>query len=137
MDLTPHPKEAARLLKSTVEAIQADRIAAIQALSAQYGGVVILKGAGTLVMAHGQKAPCIYIEQEGLPILGTAGTGDVLSGLIGGLLAQGKSIFELDLASVCIAMQLKSMSSGSGVCWPVISFCISVGYSPRKSYDHR
>lgn len=89
--LTPHPKEAARLLKTTVEAIQADRIAAIRALSAQYGGVVVLKGAGTLLMANGTTEQLMYVEEAGLPVLGTAGTGDVLAGVIGGLLAQGCS----------------------------------------------
>lgn len=87
--LTPHPKEAARLLQSTVEAVQADRIAAIRALSAQYGGTIVLKGAGTLISHDPEKI--IAVSPEALPALGTAGTGDVLSGLIGGLWAQGLS----------------------------------------------
>jgi hydroxyethylthiazole kinase-like uncharacterized protein yjeF len=84
--LTPHPGEAARLLNQSIEDVQADRIAAAVALQQRYGGVIVLKGAGTVVVDSDGK---IFINEGGIPALSTAGSGDILAGLIGGLLAQG------------------------------------------------
>lgn len=84
--LTPHPGEAARLLKTTVSDIQGNRLKSVELLQRQYGGVCVLKGAGTLVMGPGDSVPAICMA--GNPGMATAGTGDVLSGVIGGLLAQ-------------------------------------------------
>lgn len=82
--LTPHPLEAARLLDSSVAQVQADRISAARTLAARFGSVVVLKGAGSIVArADG----CYAINGSGHPVLGTAGTGDVLAGTIGALLA--------------------------------------------------
>lgn len=84
--LTPHPGEAARLIKQTTADIQNDRLAAIQKIQQRYGGVCVLKGAGTLVLANdGMPGVC----DKGNPGMATAGMGDVLSGVIGGLIAQG------------------------------------------------
>jgi len=84
--LTPHPLEAARLLGKSTQAIQSDRIGAACRIASLYRSVVLLKGAGT-VCAHpgGDWA----IIDAGSPSLATAGTGDVLAGVIGGLIAQG------------------------------------------------
>lgn len=83
--LTPHPGEAARLLRVTTEGIQRDRIAAIQQLQQRFGGVIVLKGAGTLVLGEkGEPAVC----SAGNPGMSTAGMGDVLTGVIAGLAAQ-------------------------------------------------
>ncbi|MGQ0586098.1 MAG: NAD(P)H-hydrate dehydratase [Gammaproteobacteria bacterium] len=82
--LTPHPGEAARLLGTTTAAIQADRPAAARALCERFGGVTVLKGAGTLVQGE-ELALCPY----GNPGMAVGGMGDVLCGLIAGLLAQG------------------------------------------------
>lgn len=83
--LTPHPGEAARLLKMTRETIQEDRLSAVKGLQKKFGGVAVLKGAGTLV--DGPDAiPAICTA--GNPGMATAGMGDILSGVIGGLLAQ-------------------------------------------------
>lgn len=82
--LTPHPGEAARLLKQTAQVVQRDRTLAVQHLQQQYGGVAVLKGAGTLVA----DAQMIYHCSQGNPGMATAGMGDVLSGVIGSLLAQ-------------------------------------------------
>lgn len=79
--LTPHPGEAARLLGRSTTDIQADRYAAADALSKQSGQVVILKGARSIVAEAGTLRVCA----EGTPALGVAGTGDVLSGLVGAL----------------------------------------------------
>ncbi len=82
--ITPHPGEAARLLGSTTAAVQADRPAAARELQRRYGGVVVLKGAGTLIQGRAL-ALCPY----GNPGMAAGGMGDVLCGLIAGLMAQG------------------------------------------------
>jgi ADP-dependent NAD(P)H-hydrate dehydratase / NAD(P)H-hydrate epimerase len=86
--LTPHPAEAARLLGSETAAVQADRLGAARALHARYGAVVVLKGAGTLVAASVDGATEVSICERGNPGMATAGMGDVLTGVIAGLLAQ-------------------------------------------------
>jgi len=83
--LTPHPGEAARLLDETSSDIQQDRLKALTAIQKRYGGVCVLKGAGTLVIGP-DKAPAIC--EAGNPGMASAGMGDVLSGVIGGLVAQ-------------------------------------------------
>lgn len=84
--LTPHPGEAGRLLGRSAREVQADRIGAARALQSLTGATVVLKGAGTLIVgAEGRLA----VVDRGDPSLATAGTGDVLAGVIGGLLAQG------------------------------------------------
>jgi ADP-dependent NAD(P)H-hydrate dehydratase / NAD(P)H-hydrate epimerase len=84
--LTPHPGEAARLLDCTTADIQSDRPAAVVALAKRYGGVVVLKGAGTLVQAQGQD---LYVCDAGNPGMACGGMGDVLCGIIAALRAQG------------------------------------------------
>lgn len=87
--LTPHPGEAARLLGCTTAQVQADRLAAAQQLQQRFGGAVLLKGAGSVVVTtDGAVAICC----AGNPGMASGGMGDVLSGLLGGLLAQGLSI---------------------------------------------
>jgi NAD(P)H-hydrate epimerase len=84
--LTPHPGEAARLLGCAITEVEADRIAAAKALQKRYGGTIILKGAGTVVVTSTQD---VYISTLGNPGMASGGMGDVLSGVLGGLLAQG------------------------------------------------
>ncbi len=79
--LTPHPGEAGRLLGKSSAAVQADRYAATQAIAERAGQVVILKGARSIIGAHGALRVCA----EGTPALGVAGTGDVLSGVVAAL----------------------------------------------------
>lgn len=83
--LTPHPGEAARLLGCSVDEVQNDRFAALNALREKFGGRIVLKGAGTLVADEGGVALCPY----GNPGMAVAGMGDVLSGVAGALCAQG------------------------------------------------
>lgn len=83
--LTPHPAEAARLLNNSVEYIQNDRIHAVRQLQQTYGGTAILKGAGSLIATEKSLSIC----HAGNPGMASGGMGDVLSGVIGGLLAQG------------------------------------------------
>jgi len=85
--MTPHPGEAAKLLQITVAEVQADRFAAVQVLQQCYGGVALLKGSGTLV-ADSTKQP-IALCTSGNPGMASGGMGDVLSGVLGALLAQG------------------------------------------------
>jgi hydroxyethylthiazole kinase-like uncharacterized protein yjeF len=84
--LTPHPGEAARLLQITIAAVEQDRLTALHQLQKKYGGAVVLKGAGSLVLGpHTKPTLC----DKGNPGMATAGMGDVLSGVIAGWLAQG------------------------------------------------
>jgi NAD(P)H-hydrate epimerase len=98
--LTPHPGEAARLLNCEIAEIERDRFAAVQALQQRYGGAVILKGAGTLVADADHIVPglCDY----GNPGMAAGGMGDVLSGVLGALLAQGLSAAEAARLGVCL-----------------------------------
>lgn len=90
--LTPHPGEAARLLGCTSNEIQADRFDALQALQQRYGGVVVLKGAGSLISDGSAHPPALC--SGGNPGMATGGTGDLLTGIIGALMAQGRTLRE-------------------------------------------
>jgi NAD(P)H-hydrate epimerase len=83
--LTPHPGEAGRLLGVSAADIQRDRLAALDRLLERFDGTIVLKGAGTLVGARG-RTPGLC--ERGNPGMATAGTGDVLTGAIAGILAQ-------------------------------------------------
>lgn len=86
--LTPHAAEAARLLNTDTTAIQHDRMAAAATLAQRFNCCVVLKGAGSIcALPDGRR----YLNTSGNPGLSSAGTGDVLSGIIGALLAQGVS----------------------------------------------
>ncbi|MBK9070514.1 MAG: NAD(P)H-hydrate dehydratase [Myxococcales bacterium] len=82
--LTPHPGEAARLLDLSVAEVQADRVAAALALAARFRVTAVLKGEGT-VIAHGAR---VLVVAAHVPALATAGSGDVLAGVLASLLAQ-------------------------------------------------
>jgi NAD(P)H-hydrate epimerase len=84
--LTPHAGEAARLLGQTTQVIQNDRLESVKEITRRYGGVTVLKGAGTLVVAP-NTLPGVC--DKGNPGMASAGMGDILSGVIGGLLSQG------------------------------------------------
>jgi len=86
--MTPHPGEAARLLGCQTAEIQRDRYKAVIDLQRKYGGVMLLKGAGSLLQDPTETSLSTY----GNPGMAVAGMGDVLSGVIGGLLAQGLSL---------------------------------------------
>jgi NAD(P)H-hydrate epimerase len=86
--ITPHPGEAGRLLGIGTQEVQADRPAALAKLQETYGGTVVLKGAGSLVSAH----PVPYLCTAGNPGMGSAGMGDVLTGVIAALAGQGLDV---------------------------------------------
>ncbi len=96
--LTPHPGEASRLLGRPTSAIQADRPAAAEELALKFGAVVVLKGHHTLV-TDGRR---IYTNRTGNPGMATGGMGDVLTGIIGGLLAQGIDAFDAAVLGVAV-----------------------------------
>jgi NAD(P)H-hydrate epimerase len=83
--LTPHPGEAARLLGVSTDDIQRDRLAAVAALQERYGGVVVLKGAGSIVQVQPGDG---WLCDRGNPGMAVAGMGDVLTGVIAGIAAQ-------------------------------------------------
>lgn len=88
--LTPHPGEAARLLQCTSAEVQRDRFAAARALAERFGGVCVLKGAGTLIGA----ADAMWLCDRGNPGMASGGTGDVLTGVVASLRAQGLAALE-------------------------------------------
>ena len=96
--LTPHPGEAARLLGCTTAEVGADRFAAAAALRERFGGAVVLKGVGSLIAGDGDLALAPY----GNPGMASGGMGDVLSGVIGALLAQGLPPFRAARLGVCL-----------------------------------
>jgi len=101
--LTPHPGEAARLLNCSTKDVQANRYDAVRELQQQYGGVVVLKGAGTLICDEQQQ---IYVSRYGNPGLSTGGTGDVLTGVITSLIAQGNSLID----AACLGVMLHGIA---------------------------
>jgi len=95
--LTPHPLEAARLLGTSTARVQADRLGAAARLAARFGAVVVLKGSGTVIAAAGERP---VLNHSGNARLATAGTGDVLAGMVGARLAAGRPA----LAAACEAV---------------------------------
>jgi hydroxyethylthiazole kinase-like uncharacterized protein yjeF len=96
--ITPHPLEAARLLKTTSSDIQNNRLKSARDLAQLFNCTVVLKGSGTVIAAPGQTP---RINTTGNGKLATGGTGDVLAGLLGARLAQGMEAF----AAACTAVQ--------------------------------
>src|SRR3989441_6745034 len=97
--LTPHPGELARLTGKTAEAINADRESAARKAAKEWGAIVVLKGAHTVV-AHpdGRTSE----DPHEVPALASGGTGDVLSGIIGGLIAQGSEPYAAAVTGVYV-----------------------------------
>ena len=110
--LTPHPGEAGRLLDVSAQEIQRDRLAALDRLIERYAGTVVLKGAGTLVGGAG-RIPGLC--ERGNPGMATAGTGDVLTGAIAGILAQCRDPWAAARAGVLVhAMAGDAAARGGG-----------------------
>jgi hydroxyethylthiazole kinase-like uncharacterized protein yjeF len=98
-----YPGEAARLLGCSTAEIQQDRFAAVKALQLKYGGIVILKGAGTLI--YDGNAP-VQLSPFGNPGMSSGGMGDVLTGVIAGLLAQQFSLVN----AACLGVVLHALA---------------------------
>lgn len=97
--LTPHPGELSRLLGCTIAEVQRDRLAAAREAAARFGCVVVLKGAHTVVASPDGRAS---LSPYANPLLASAGTGDVLAGLIGGYLGQGLPPFQAACVGVYV-----------------------------------
>jgi ADP-dependent NAD(P)H-hydrate dehydratase / NAD(P)H-hydrate epimerase len=89
--LTPHPGEAARLLKTTTAKVQSTRVESAQKIAKKWNAVVVLKGAGTVIATPDGK---YVINTSGNPGMASGGMGDALSGMIVGLMAQGLSTWD-------------------------------------------
>jgi NAD(P)H-hydrate epimerase len=119
--ITPHPAELGRLLQSSTEEVQKDRVRAVRTASERFGCVVVLKGSRSLI-ALGNN---VYINPTGGPELASAGTGDVLTGAIAALLAASGDLAMMDRAAAAVyvhglAGKLASRGSGDGVvAWDV------------------
>jgi len=96
--LTPHPKEAATLLNCDTATIEADRYSAVRAIANKYGGICVLKGAGTLI-SNGQH---VVINSTGNAGMASGGMGDVLSGIIAALILQSEHYF----IATCMAVYI-------------------------------
>ena len=88
--LTPHPGEAARLLQTTTTSIEDDRYASAEKCVKKWGGICVLKGAGTLIADKQQTV----VSSAGNPGMASGGMGDVLTGVIAGFVAQGYALFD-------------------------------------------
>jgi NAD(P)H-hydrate epimerase len=109
--MTPHPGEAARLLETTTADVQADRFAAVRGMARVYGAVVVLKGSGSLVAdPEGRVAACPW----GNPGMASGGTGDVLTGVIAGLLAQGLTPWDAACLGVGVHARAGDLAARAG-----------------------
>lgn len=109
--LTPHPLEAARLLGSSVQDVQSNRVLAAMQVARRFNAAVVLKGAGSIVATPaGQIAVCT----AGNPGLASGGTGDVLAGVIGALLAQGLSAADAAMAGTLVHARAADRAAGDG-----------------------
>ena len=107
--LTPHPGEAGRLLGLSTDAVQADRVTAVRQLQQRYGGVAVLKGAGTLVQGAGLSL-CPY----GNPGMGVGGMGDALTGITAAFLGQGLDAETAAAAAVLAHALAGDRAAGAG-----------------------
>jgi NAD(P)H-hydrate epimerase len=109
--LTPHPGEAGRLLGTDGAAVQRDRLGSANAIAKRYGGVTVLKGAGTLVVAR-DALPAIC--DQGNPGMASPGMGDVLTGVIAGIAAQTSDLAGAARAGVLVHAMAGDMSARRG-----------------------
>jgi NAD(P)H-hydrate epimerase len=112
--LTPHPGEAARLLGISVGEVNANRQHAVRELQHRFGGVAVLKGAGTLVCYVHEGRQQVETCTHGNPGMASGGMGDVLSGVIAGLLAQQYSLADSARLGVCIHSKAADLAAHDG-----------------------
>ncbi len=96
--ITPHPGEMARLLRLSIEQVQSNRILLAKAVAKQFGIIVVLKGANTVV-SDGEQ---VYVNRTGNAGMARGGSGDLLAGIIAGLVAQGYSLMQAAVTGVYI-----------------------------------
>lgn len=107
--ITPHPGEAGRLLNSSATAVEADRFAALSSLLDRYGCVCVLKGAGTLVAGPDGGT---HVCADGNPGMASGGMGDVLTGVVAALMAQGMQTETAARAGVCVHARAGDLAAG-------------------------
>jgi len=111
--LTPHPGEAGGLLDCTAAEVQADRFSAAEAMAGRFGGTVVLKGSGTVVQqGEGTRPPGLCAA--GNPGMASGGMGDVLTGVIAGLLAQGYEPGDAAELGVCLHAAAADLAAADG-----------------------
>jgi len=109
--ITPHPGEAARLLKTESKTIQSDRFKSVRMLHEKYHGPVVLKGSGSLITdANGE----LFVCDAGNPGMSSGGMGDVLTGVIAGLIAQGIEINHATKLGVCLHSNAADRAANAG-----------------------
>jgi NAD(P)H-hydrate epimerase len=106
--LTPHPGEMARLLETSIDEVQADRLKSARDYAQRCGAVVVLKGYRTIVALPDGRA---WVNPTGTPALAKGGTGDILTGLIAGFLAQFPAMYE---SAVLAAVYLHGLAGAAG-----------------------
>jgi NAD(P)H-hydrate epimerase len=109
--LTPHPGEASRLLGCSNPEVQADRFAAARTLAEKYGAVVVLKGAGSLIAEPGGR---VAVCPWGNPGMASGGMGDLLTGVIAGLLAQGLEPWDAACTGVGVHARAGDLAARAG-----------------------
>jgi ADP-dependent NAD(P)H-hydrate dehydratase / NAD(P)H-hydrate epimerase len=129
--LTPHPKECADLLGWTTAQVQARRLEAASLLAKQVGGVVVLKGHHSLIVDETGRT---MVNPTGDDALATAGTGDVLAGMIGGLLAQGLSPF--DAAASAVWLHGKAGEFAGSSASPISTIASDVVENISRAINH-
>jgi len=110
--ITPHPGEAGRLLRRPTAEVQADRFAAVRELQSRFGGVALLKGAGTLIFGASHRPPGLC--SDGNPGMASGGMGDALTGVVAALVAQGLSLEEAAGAGVCLHAAAGDLAAARG-----------------------
>jgi hydroxyethylthiazole kinase-like uncharacterized protein yjeF len=108
--LTPHPGEAGRLLHGSAQSVERDRFAAASAIQAAYGGIAVLKGAGTLIASVSR----IAVSTTGNPGMASGGMGDVLTGVIAGLVAQSLDLQEAAEQGVFLHGRAADLAAAKG-----------------------
>lgn len=130
--LTPHPGEAARLLRRDTAGVTADRVAACRELAVQTGTIVVLKGAGTVISMRSSRT---WINPTGSPMLATGGSGDVLAGMIGAMFAQGYDMVESVLAAVYFhGLSAEGLEAGF-TAGEIAPNAMALVHDARVSYD--
>ena len=111
--LTPHPGEAARLLNCERKEIGANRFKAVRALQEKWGGHCLLKGHGSLTLSPADNDR-VHLCSEGNPGMASGGMGDILAGIIAGLVAQGLDLDRALRAAVCIHAEAADLAAETG-----------------------
>ena len=110
--LTPHPGEAAALLAVCSAEVQAQRLASARRLQRRFGGSLVLKGSGSIVVSEGAAPPAVC--SDGNPGMASGGMGDVLTGVIAGLMAQGMAVRDAAESGVCLHAAAGDVAAGGG-----------------------